>query len=204
MKVGALDSTTQNSSFALKEVSPAGSNALDGAAEKGARNGAAPKTDRSGADTVNISPQAAQKSQDAQEKQQSDSMKRSEEKVKTHEAAHKAAGGQYAGAVTYQYETGPDGRSYVTGGEVKIDLSPGKTPQETITKMQVVIRAALAPSDPSGQDRAVAAEAAAIMAEAQRQLQADEGNPSDTAPSDEATTSQSPAGADLTPISTYA
>ena len=89
--------------------------------------------------------------------------------MKAHEAAHKAAGGQYAGAVSYQYQVGPDGRSYVVGGEVQIDLSTGKTPEETISKMQTVIRAALAPGDPSGQDRSVAAQAASIMAQAQQE-----------------------------------
>jgi hypothetical protein len=53
-------------------------------------------------------------------------------------------------------------------------MSDGRTPQETISRMQQVIRAALAPADPSGQDRAVAAAAASRMAEAQQQkLQAD-------------------------------
>lgn len=97
-------------------------------------------------------------------------LKAQEEKVKAHEAAHKAAGGQYAGAVSYTYRPGPDGRSYIVGGEVQIDISPGKTPQETIRKMAIVQRAALAPADPSGQDRAVAAQAASMAAQAQQEL----------------------------------
>ncbi len=48
-------------------------------------------------------------------------------------------------------------------------MSSGRTPEETISRMQQVIRAALAPADPSGQDRAVAAQASSQMAEAQQQ-----------------------------------
>ncbi len=101
-------------------------------------------------------------------------LKQTEEKVKAHEAAHKAVGGNLASSASYSYTRGPDGQSYITGGEVQIDMSDGRTPQETVSRMQQVIRAALAPSDPSGQDRAVAAAAASRMAEAQQQkLQAD-------------------------------
>jgi len=112
--------------------------------------------------------------EDPQVKQVVERLKQTEEKVKAHEAAHKSAGGNLASSASYSYTQGPDGRSYITGGEVQIDMSPGKTPQETISKMQQVIRAALAPADPSGQDRAVAAQAGSQMAQAQQQkLQAD-------------------------------
>lgn len=107
--------------------------------------------------------------EDPQVKQVIQRLKATEEKVKAHEAAHKAAGGNLAGSASYSYTQGPDGRSYITGGEVQIDMSPGRTPQETITRMQQVIRAALAPADPSGQDRAVAAQAASQMARAQQE-----------------------------------
>lgn len=97
-------------------------------------------------------------------------LKSTEEKVKAHEAAHKSAGGTVTGPVSYTYTRGPDGRNYITGGEVPITISSGKTPQETISRMQQVIRAALAPADPSPQDRAVAAQATAQMQEASQQL----------------------------------
>ena len=107
--------------------------------------------------------------EDPQVQQQISKLKANEEKVKAHEAAHKAVGGNLASNATYSYTQGPDGRSYITGGEVQIDMSSGKTPEETISRMQQVIRAALAPADPSGQDRAVASQAASIMAQAQQQ-----------------------------------
>ena len=97
-------------------------------------------------------------------------LKATEEKVKAHEAAHKSAGGTITGPVSYTYTRGPDGRSYITGGEVPINISTGRTPQETIRRMQQVIQAALAPGDPSPQDRAVAAQATAQLQEASRQL----------------------------------
>jgi len=54
---------------------------------------------------------------------------------------------------------------------VSIDLSPiAGDPAATLQKLRTVIAAALAPSDPSGQDRAVAAQARALMAEAEAQL----------------------------------
>jgi len=96
-------------------------------------------------------------------------LKQVEVKVKAHEAAHKSVGGNLASSATYSYTQGPDGKNYITGGEVQIDISEGQTPEETISRMQQVIRAALAPADPSGQDRAVAAEAANRMAQAQQE-----------------------------------
>lgn len=123
-------------------------------------------------DTVTISSAALTKADEEKNKREVDQLRQDEERVKAHEAAHKAAGGQYAGSVSYSYRSGPDGKSYIVGGEVQIDVAPERTPQETISKMQVVIRAAMAPADPSGQDRAVAAQAASQMAEAQQQKSA--------------------------------
>lgn len=91
--------------------------------------------------------------------------------VRTHEQAHAAVGGAYSGAPTYTFKRGPDGKSYATGGEVGIDTSaiPGD-PEATLRKMEVVVRAALAPAEPSAQDRSVAAQAQAQAAEARIEL----------------------------------
>ena len=81
-----------------------------------------------------------------------------EREVIAHEQAHSAVGGRYAGAPSYSYTRGPDGRSYISGGEVSIDVSPvPNDPEATLRKMEVVQRAALAPAEPSGQDLRVAA-----------------------------------------------
>lgn len=88
--------------------------------------------------------------------------------VHAHERAHAAAGGQYAGAMSFGYTTGPDGQRYATSGEVGIDMSPvAGDPEATIEKMQVIIEAALAPAKPSAQDRSVAQAAKALIIEAE-------------------------------------
>ena len=89
--------------------------------------------------------------------------------VISHEAAHQAAAGEFGGGVSYSY-TEVDGKTYITGGEVPIKLKEGRTPEETLRNMQQVQRAANAPADPSGQDRAVAAKAAAIASKARQQI----------------------------------
>lgn len=87
-------------------------------------------------------------------------LQKRDREVRQHEQAHLAAAGGYArGGAKYTYTTGPDGRQYATGGEVSIDVSPASTPEATIQKMETVKRAAVAPADPSAQDRAVYSEA---------------------------------------------
>ncbi|EON93778.1 hypothetical protein MARLIPOL_01700 [Marinobacter lipolyticus SM19] len=98
-------------------------------------------------------------------------LKARDREVRAHEAAHKAVGGQHAGAISYDYQRGPDGARYAVGGEVSIDISPVQgDPEATIEKMRVVRAAAMAPAEPSSQDRAVAAEATQIMLQAQTDL----------------------------------
>ncbi len=91
--------------------------------------------------------------------------------VRNHERAHAAVGGQYAGAPRYEYERGPDGVNYAVAGEVPISTGAiPNDPQMTIEKAQVIRRAALAPAEPSAQDRKVAAEAAQMEAAARVDL----------------------------------
>ena len=100
-------------------------------------------------------------------------LKARDAEVRAHEAAHLAAAGPHAnGAPTFEFETGPDGRQYATGGEVSIDSSPvAGNPEATVRKAQTIKRAALAPREPSGQDRQVAAQAAQLEAQARQQIQ---------------------------------
>lgn len=108
-----------------------------------------------------------------EEQQKVKEMKERHEEVRVHENAHKSAGGQYAAAPTYTYETGPDGKRYITDGEVSIDIGEEKDPQATIEKMQIVKRAAMAPAEPSGQDRKVYQEANQKEAAARQELAED-------------------------------
>ena len=83
-------------------------------------------------------------------------LKMREKKVFAHEMAHKAVGGRYAGAVHYTYTKGPDGKYYISGGDVSIDVLEERDLEATIRKMEIVRAAALAPADPSPQDIQVA------------------------------------------------
>lgn len=100
--------------------------------------------------------------------------------VRAHERAHAAAGGQYAGSPVYSFQRGPDGVSYAVGGEVSIDTSKEATPEATLNKAEVIRRAALAPAEPSPQDRRVAADAAQMATEARVEIQRERAGPERT------------------------
>ena len=93
--------------------------------------------------------------------------------VRAHEQAHLMAAGPYArGAPHYEYVRGPDGRLYAVAGEVKIDTSPVPgDPEATLEKARAIKRAALAPANPSPQDRRVAALADRMAAKALMEIQ---------------------------------
>ncbi|MBL8463306.1 MAG: hypothetical protein JNL37_00385 [Thauera sp.] len=105
------------------------------------------------------------------EQRQVAELKERDREVRAHEMAHVAAG---AGLVTrgasYTYQTGPDGQRYAIGGEVGIDTSPGRTPEETLAKAERIRAAALAPAEPSGQDRQVAAQASRMAVDARLEI----------------------------------
>ena len=72
---------------------------------------------------------------------------------------------------SYAYPTGPDGQDYAIGGEVGIDTSPvSGDPAATIAKARTLIRAALAPAEPSGQDHQVAAAAKSMESAALQEV----------------------------------
>lgn len=108
----------------------------------------------------------------AEEQDQVKKLAERDREVRTHEQAHVAAAGPYLrGGPTYTYQKGPDGKSYAVGGEVQIDNSPvPNDPEATIRKAHVVRAAALAPAEPSAQDRAVAAAATKMQQEAQAEV----------------------------------
>ncbi len=91
--------------------------------------------------------------------------------VRAHEAAHAASGGAYAGSPQYQYQQGPDGKTYATDGEVSIDMSPvSGDPEATLDKAEQIRAAALAPAQPSGQDLKVAQKAQSMANKAKIEL----------------------------------
>jgi hypothetical protein len=119
-----------------------------------------------------------EESEKADKEQQVEQQKREEirdlasrdREVRAHELAHAAVGGSFAGAPKYDFVRGPDGVAYAVSGEVSIDVGPASTPQKTIEKAQSVRRAALAPTNPSPQDRLVAQQAAQLEAQARQDL----------------------------------
>jgi SprA-related family len=98
-----------------------------------------------------------------------------DQEVRTHEAAHAAVGGRYAGAPQLGYEQGPDGQRYAVEGKVNIDTSeiPGD-PQQTLAKADIIKKAALAPQNPSAADRAIAAEATQMASKARMEMSAEQ------------------------------
>ena len=107
----------------------------------------------------------------AEQQRQVQELREIDRKVRAHEQAHIAAGGDLVrGGATYTYQVGPDDKRYAVGGEVSIDASPGKTPEETIPKAQHIRETALAPAEPSAQDRSVASAASRMEADAQLEL----------------------------------
>jgi len=112
----------------------------------------------------------------ADEKKQVEQLKTRDREVRAHEAAHKAAAGSLArGGASFEFEDGPDGRRYAVGGEVSINTSKvSGDPQATISKARTIRAAANAPAQPSGQDRAVAAQATQMEAEARQEVAAEQ------------------------------
>ena len=161
-----------STSFAVSPYST-----LSPALSKAEKTGVAPENTETKDISVkkDNSPEAQAAQQDpakaSQEKKLIDELQKTDRAVRAHERAHlAAAAGLAVGGATFSYQRGPDGQQYAVGGEVSIDASPGRTPEETIAKAASVQAAALAPVDPSAQDRAVAARAAQMKLQAELEL----------------------------------
>jgi len=107
-----------------------------------------------------------------EEKRQVQKLKETDRKVRQHEMAHQTAGaGLVKSGAQFEYKRGPDGQMYAVGGEVQIDTSEVRgDPQATLAKAERIRQAALAPADPSAQDRQVAAQATQMAARARMEL----------------------------------
>lgn len=110
---------------------------------------------------------SAEKELSLVEQQQIQQLSQRDREVRQHELAHQAAAGQHGGSIQLDYTVGPDGKRYAVSGSVQVDMSPESTAEATIEKAEQIKRAALAPAEPSGQDRAVAQQAT-MMAMAAR------------------------------------
>lgn len=98
--------------------------------------------------------------------------------VRQHEQVHVSASGELnVSGASFTYQRGPNGVNYAVGGDVKIDTSPGHTPEETLSRAEKIIDAALAPVDPSPVDRSVAAKAQNMAQQARLDIQQQESSP---------------------------
>lgn len=93
-----------------------------------------------------------------------DLINRNYNQIYAHEMAHKAAGGVYAGNISI--ERNAEGIPVSGHVPIKMPVLNKQNPQQTIDHANTVIRAALAPSDPSGQDYKVANQASQIKMQA--------------------------------------
>ncbi len=146
------------------EISPEMQVALEKAGQAG-KAGASEQTKKSG------SPSSAEELSPEAQKVVA-VLKSADQRVRTHEMAHlAAAGGLARGGASYTFQTGPDGHRYAVAGEVNVDSRPvDGDARATLSKAYQIQRAALAPADPSPQDRAVAAAAASMAAQALAEL----------------------------------
>ena len=107
-----------------------------------------------------------QQQQKEQQKAQKDALiQKNYAQIYAHEKAHQNAGGALAGPIVIEKNE----QGIPVGGHVSIKMPTLNTanPQKTINDANTVIRAAMAPSDPSGQDYAVASQAQGIKMQAQ-------------------------------------
>ena len=95
--------------------------------------------------------------------------------VRQHEQAHLSAStGLDVSSASYTYQKGPNGVQYVVAGDVRIDTSPGRTPEDTLARADMIRDAALAPADPSAADRRVALRAQQMAQQAITELMQEE------------------------------
>lgn len=106
-----------------------------------------------------------------EQKQEVAELKARDAEVRAHEQAHiAAAAGISTSAPNYTFQEGPDGKKYAIGGEVSVSVPQTGDPETDISNAEIMRNAAMAPSDPSPQDRSVARNAAKIIADAERKL----------------------------------
>jgi len=92
-------------------------------------------------------------------------IKKNYDEIYSHELAHKIAGGHLAGAIVI--EKNSQGIPFAGHVDIKMPKFNPQNPKQTINDADTVIRAAMAPADPSGQDYKVAAQAQNIKSQAQ-------------------------------------
>ncbi len=75
--------------------------------------------------------------------------------IRTHEQTH-ASLTTTTGAINYNYQSGPDGKLYATGGHVRLDTSIPKDEKAAVVKLDELAKAASASVGLSGADAMIA------------------------------------------------
>ncbi len=121
-------------------------------------------------DSERVKALGAQEELNVEEQREVQHLRARDREVRAHEQAHIAASGRIAvSGPRYSYEEGPDGKRYANGGTVNFQVPPANSPEEEARLAAQLRRMALAPANPSGTDRAVAAGASAKESQARRE-----------------------------------
>jgi len=156
-----VDRAAEGNPFAsLAELGRIGQTEDRGRADRASENSA---SENNLEDNLQEEPERDRVELSEEEQREIQKLKNADRAARAHEQAHKAVGGELIiGGPYYDYARGPDNRLYAVAGEVTIDTSEIRDdPEANAEKMQHVRRTALAPRDPSPQDRHVASQAAA-------------------------------------------
>lgn len=86
------------------------------------------------------------------------------DEIYTHELAHKNAGGALAGDIVIEKDA--NGIAFTGHVDIKMPALDKKNPEACLKDAEIVQKAAMAPGDPSGQDKAVANKASNLISRA--------------------------------------
>lgn len=116
----------------------------------------------------NMYSSAAKSAKEKREAQKRALIEKNYNHIYNHELAHKMAGGALAGDIVI--ERNSEGIPFAGHVSIKMPTLDKNNPQQTINDADTVVRAAMAPLDPSEQDYKVAAQARNIRAQAEQAL----------------------------------
>lgn len=105
-----------------------------------------------------------EKQKEQQKAQKNALINKNYKEIYAHEATHKAAGGNLAGSIVI--EKNADGIPVAGHVDIKMPSLNPKNPQKTIDDANIVIKSAMAPSNPSTQDYKVASKAQSLKMQA--------------------------------------
>lgn len=91
---------------------------------------------------------------------QQEHFEHAQSQIQQHVESHLSVTTLYSSGPNYQYRVSPDGKRVIVSGDVSFDVSPSSnSPHETLHKAEIIKQAALAPNDPTPEDRRVSLQA---------------------------------------------